>query len=321
MVRIIRKFSHQGAMSRIALIMGFTGGAGGILAAGRIGRSLERGDAFGGWNARSDNRPRLVSILLDIRTDFLISWGSGMNEERMSGYPSEEAGQIVMPFYLMCDVSLSMTPDMQRLNDGLQRLRRAILAEPLANDVAYIAIATFSDIAKVVMPLERMSEQQVPTLSAQSGTNYGSAFRLLAQTIAQDTADLKARGLRVYRPCVFFLTDGEPLDRDWHQTFVSTLTYDGGTKVGMKGHPIFVPFGFRQAPEDVLKQLAYPQGKGKWYHAKSASVEQALNGMLGIIMQTVVTSSRTASSAQPAVVPLPPPPNSGIAYGDPDDFV
>jgi uncharacterized protein YegL len=244
-----------------------------------------------------------------------------MNEERMSGYPSEEVGQIVMPFYLMCDVSLSMTPDMQRLNDGLQRLRRAILAEPLANDVAYIAIATFSDIAKVVMPLERMSEQQVPTLSAQSGTNYGSAFRLLAQTIAQDTAELKARGLRVYRPCVFFLTDGEPLDRDWHQTFISTLTYDSGTKVGMKGHPIFVPFGFRQAPEDVLKKLAYPQGKGKWYHTKSASVEQALNGMLGIIMQTVVTSSRTASSAQPAVVPLPPPPNSGIAYGDPDDFI
>jgi uncharacterized protein YegL len=244
-----------------------------------------------------------------------------MNEERMPGYPSEEAGQIVMPFYLMCDVSLSMTPDMAGLNEGLQRLRRAILAEPLANDVAYIAIATFSDIAKVVMPLERMSEQQVPALSPQSGTDYGAAFRLLAQTIAQDTAELKARGLKVYRPCVFFLTDGEPLDRDWYQTFTSTLTYDSGTKVGMKGHPIFVPFGFRQAPEDVLKKLAYPQGKGKWYHAKNASVEEALSGMLGIIMATVVTSSRTATSGQPAVVPLAPPPNSGIAYGDRDDFV
>jgi uncharacterized protein YegL len=244
-----------------------------------------------------------------------------MNKEQMSGYPSEEAGQIVMPFYLMCDVSLSMAPDMPRLNEGLQRLRRAILAEPLADDVAYIAIAMFSDIAKVVMPLERMSEQQVPTLSPQSGTNYGCAFRLLAETIAQDTADLKARGLKVYRPCVFFLTDGEPLDGDWHQTFTSTLTYDSGTKVGMKGHPIFVPFGFRQAPEDVLRKLAYPQGKSKWYHARNATVEEALNGMLGIIMQTVVASSRTVSSGQPAVVPLEPPVNSGIAYGDPDDFV
>lgn len=244
-----------------------------------------------------------------------------MNEERMSEYPSEEAGQIVMPFYLMCDVSLSMTPSMGELNDGLQRLRRAILAEPLANDVAYIAIATFSDIAKMEMPLERMSEQQVPTLSPQNGTNYGAAFRLLAQTIKQDTADLKARGLKVYRPCVFFLTDGEPLDHDWQQTFISTLTYDSSTKTGMKGHPIFVPFGFRQAPEDVLRKLAYPQGKGKWYHAGNASVEEALNGMLGIIMQTVVTSSRTVGSGQPAVAPVPPPTGSGIAYGDPDDFV
>ncbi|MGD0699478.1 MAG: VWA domain-containing protein [Trebonia sp.] len=244
-----------------------------------------------------------------------------MNEERMSGYPSEEVGQIVMPFYLMCDVSLSMTNDMPELNDGLRRLRRAILAEPVANDVAYIAIATFSDIAKVVMPLERMSEQQVPTLSPQGGTNYGAAFRLLAQTIAQDTAELKARGLKVYRPCVFFLTDGEPLDHDWHQTFIGTLSYDSDTKVGMKGHPIFVPFGFREAPEDILRKLAYPQGKSKWYHARDESVEEALNGMLGIIMKTVVSSSRTVSGGEPAVVPLPPPANSGIIYGDPDDFV
>lgn len=239
----------------------------------------------------------------------------------MSGYPSEEAGQIVMPFYLMCDVSLSMTSDMGSLNDGLQRLRRAILAEPLADDVAYVSIATFSDIAKVVMPLERMSEQQVPALSPQGGTNYGAAFRLLAQTIAQDTADLKARGLKVYRPCVFFLTDGEPTDRDWYQTFLSTLTYDSTTKVGMKGHPIFVPFGFRQAPEAVLKKLAYPVGKGKFYHSNSASVEAALNGMLGIIMNTVVTSSRTVSSGQPSMLLPPAPPGSGVKQGDPDPFV
>jgi hypothetical protein len=43
--------------------------------------------------------------------------------------------------------------------------------------------------------------------------------------------------------------------------------------------------------------------------------------MLGIIMKTVVSSSRTVSGGEPAVVPLPPPANSGIIYGDPDDFV
>lgn len=240
-----------------------------------------------------------------------------MNEERMYGYASEETGQIVMPFYLTCDVSLSMTNDMPALNDGLRGLQRAILADPLVNDVAYVAIATFSDIAKVVMPLGRMSEQEVPTLSPEAGTNYGAAFRCLAQAITQDRADLKSRGLRLYRPCVFFLTDGEPLDHDWHQTFVSTLCYDPVTNAGMKWHPIFVPFGFRDAPENMLKKLAYPMEKGKWYCARNATIEEALSGIIGVIMKTVVTAGRTAGSGSPAVVQQPPTANTGIAWGDP----
>lgn len=237
------------------------------------------------------------------------------------GHASEQPGQIVMPFYLTCDVSCSMTNDMPALNDSLQRLKRAILADPATNDVAYISITTFSDIGKVVMPLGQMSEQHVPTLSPEGGTNYGAAFRTLAQAITQDTADLKARGLKVFRPCVFFLSDGEPLDHDWHQTFVSTLCYDPITKAGMKSHPIFVPFGFRDAPEGVLRKLAYPKEKGKWYHTRTATVEQALAGIIGIIMSTVVTASRSAGTAHPAIVPQPPAAGSGIAYGDPDDFV
>jgi uncharacterized protein YegL len=246
---------------------------------------------------------------------------AGQYGQPQYGQAAEEAGQIVMPFYLICDVSLSMTNDMRALNDHLQRLKRAILADPLVNDVAYVAIMTFSDIAKVVMPLGRMSEQHVPVLSPESGTNYGSAFRLLAQTVAQDTAELRTRGLKVFRPCAFFLTDGEPLDRDWEQTFRGSLTYDPTTKTGMKGHPIFVPFGFRAAPEGVLRKLAYPSDKGKWYHTRSASPEDALKGIISIIMNTVVTAGRTPSTGQATMVLQAPPPGSGINSGDPDDFV
>jgi uncharacterized protein YegL len=244
-----------------------------------------------------------------------------MNEERRYRHAPEEAGQIIMPFYLTCDVSLSMTDDMPALNDSLQRLRRAILADPLVNDVAYIAIATFSDIAKMVMPLGRMSEQRVPVLSPESGTYYGGAFRLLAQAIAQDTADLKARGLKVYRPCVFFLTDGEPLDDDWEQAFTGTLTYDATTGTGMKGHPVFVPFGFRAARDDVLRRLAYPREKGKWFHIRNGTVEDALTGIMSIIMKTVVTAGRTPSTGQATMVVQAPPPGSGIDYGDRDEYV
>ena len=57
----------------------------------------------------------------------------------------------------------------------------------------------------------------------------------------------------------------------------------------MKSHPIFVPFGFRDAPENVLRCLGYPPERGKWYHAKNIRVEDALKGILDIIMRTVIS--------------------------------
>ena len=113
-----------------------------------------------------------------------------------------------MPFYLICDVSLSMSDDMAALNDGIQRLRRSIVAEPLVDDVAHIGIMTFSDTAKMVVPLTQLSEQPVPLLSAEGATDYGAAFRELARVIPADFAALRAQGYRVFRPCAFFLTDG-----------------------------------------------------------------------------------------------------------------
>jgi uncharacterized protein YegL len=239
-----------------------------------------------------------------------------MSEETVHERAGVEQGQLVMPFYLICDVSGSMSRDMRTLNDGVRRLRRAIVAEPVVDDVAQVCVMSFSDTAKVVMPMGQMSEQEVPELHVEGGTNYGEAFRVLAQAIGQDTAKLRADGYKVYRPCAFFLTDGLPNDRDWHQTFTSTLTYDRQTGRGMKAHPIFVPFGFRKAREDVLSQLAYPKDRGKWYHAKTADVDQALKGILEIIMNTVVTSGHTAGAGQPAVTQQPPAPGSGVEQGD-----
>ena len=55
--------------------------------------------------------------------------------------------------------------------------------------------------------------------------------------------------------------------------------------LGMKGHPVFVPFGFRDAASVTCsKQLAYPLEKGKWYHTKTSDIEDALKGILTIIM-------------------------------------
>jgi uncharacterized protein YegL len=239
-----------------------------------------------------------------------------MHDERVHERSSIEEGQLVMPFYIICDVSYSMSGDMKDLNDGLERLHRAIVAQPVADDVAQLCILSFSTTAKVLMSLGQMSEVSVPVLSVEGSTNYGAAFRELAQTIERDRAALKTKGFKIYRPCAFFLTDGEPTDSDWYQTFKDILTYDRATGQGMKAHPIFVPFGFRDAKERVLRQLAYPPERGKWYLASNTSVEQALAGILDIIMKTVVASARTANSAKPALTQQAPPSGSGIVQGD-----
>jgi serine/threonine protein kinase/uncharacterized protein YegL len=209
---------------------------------------------------------------------------------------SAEPGELIMPFYLACGVPRSMRDDVAALTEGLKRMRQAVVTEPAVDDVSRFCIVSFSDTAKVLMPLGRMSESTIPTLHAEGGTNYGAAFRMLAHSIERDTAGLAKRGYKVYRPCVLFFTDSAPEDYDWYQTFTRTLTYDRYTGRGLKAYPIFVPYGFGAAPEDVLRQLAYPPERGRWYHAKNTDVEAALTGILPLIMNDVITPAGQPSA-------------------------
>lgn len=226
-------------------------------------------------------------------------------------------GQLVMPFYIVCDVSLSMSGDMPQLNEALRGLRDAIVAEPAVDDVARIGVLTFSDSARVESPLAQVSEAQLPHLTDRGGTNYGQAFRKLAETIEADRQRLKQEGYKVYRPCAFFLTDGLPQDGDWFSTFSSTLTLDPNTDQGMKSYPIFVPFGFREADENVLSRLAFPPDKSRWFHANTTSAADALGAIRNIILKTIVTSGQRASSGQAGALAIAAPDaESGISSGE-----
>jgi uncharacterized protein YegL len=242
--------------------------------------------------------------------------------EQVAEHHGPEEGALVMPFYLVCDVSQSMAASMPALNQALQGLRHAIVNQPVVDDVARICIMTFSDTAQVVVPLGQMSETAVPALSVRFATNYGAAFMELQRTITDDIRTLKQQSLKVYRPCVFFLTDGIPTDRDWEQTFNSTLTYDPITGHGMKEHPIFVPFGFDQARPSVLARLAFPPGRGKWHLSHETTPTQAVQGLLEVIMRTVVNTAMTSLTTNPSFQSAIPPPGSPIIQGDYDpDYV
>lgn len=224
-------------------------------------------------------------------------------------------GQLVMPFYLICDVSYTMRNEIRALHNGITRICEEIQSSPLLDDVAYIGVLIFADTTRVIVPLGRMSEATVPPFGHEQAANYGQAFRKLAREMADDYESLVWKGFRVYRPCVYFLTDGEPADLDWQSTFDQTLSERAMTQAGVpRGYPIFVPFGFREAKLDTLRQLAFPPGRSKWYHAQHDSFAEALTGLMEIIMRSVMSSSNSGAVGAP-VHDLPDPTRPWISAG------
>ena len=89
----------------------------------------------------------------------------------------------------------------------------------------------------------------------------------------------------------------------------------------MKQYPVFIPFGFREAPEDVLRKLAYPPEKGRWYHIKNDDIGQVIKLILDIIMKTVVSSGQSSSTGKPTLVHAPVPAAPGVTQGDAEDWI
>jgi uncharacterized protein YegL len=237
-----------------------------------------------------------------------------------SNYVVGRERQSVMPFYLICDVSASMWQEMTALHSGVMRLWQAIVQQPVLNDVARICVMTFSDDARVVVALTKMSElpDGMPKFAYENQTQYGAAFRMLARAIAADYAELKRNGHRVYQPCIYFLTDGEPTDGNWRQALREMVSDRAMARMG--SHPIIVPFGFRDATNSTLRRLAYPPGVSRWYHASSSTIETALEELLGIIKNSVLASGYSALKGDPEHILPEPGRDSGITYGEAEDM-
>ena len=234
-------------------------------------------------------------------------------------------GQVIMPFYLLIDVSSSMRGDEQQLNTAIADLIRAIVKDPVVDDLVMLSLITFNHAAETVVPLSSPSNITPPTFRASGGTRYAAAFHEFERAFDHDRAALRQQGIKVYRPCVFFLTDGEPGDHDSYlQTFRSLFAYDPETKSGNRAFPYFVPFGFRDATAKVIQSLAYPNfgvTKGRWFLVSSNSVGDVLQTVAEVLGRTVVSSGVSASEGKPTIVPPEPTEGAGIQFGDAGDFV
>ena len=172
--------------------------------------------------------------------------------------PVPWAGQVigqVLPIYFVGDESHSMSGDpIVAVNQGLVDLRDEVAKHPLIGKKVRFGIITFADSAETRLELSELSEDLIlPTLSTRGrGTSYASAFEALRHTIPADVALLKVSGFQVHRPTVFFLSDGQPTERQakWHDRLMALKDQ------GFKERPNLLAFGVGDADPKVIQQLA-----------------------------------------------------------------
>lgn len=168
------------------------------------------------------------------------------------------AGQVigqVLPIYFVGDESHSMRGDpIAAVNQGLVDLRDEVAKHPLIGKKVRFGIITFADTAETRLELSELSEDlMLPTLSTRGrGTSYASAFEALRHTVPADVALLKVSGFQVHRPAVFFLSDGQPTDREskWQERLAEVKD------PSFRERPNILAFGVGDADPHVIQQLA-----------------------------------------------------------------
>lgn len=216
--------------------------------------------------------------------------------------------QLVLPFYVLTDVSYSMTqthqtsPDgphktpLEAVNEVVPALKDALDENPILGDKIQFALVDFSDDAQTKIPLcdlLKVDTASIPTLTARGGTSYAAAFRAMRQQIDSDVRQLKADGYKVHRPAVFFLTDGEPSDSeaDWLAAFGEL------TDSSFKARPNIIPFGVGEAKKVVLDKIAYPQGRMRSFIAKDGvDPADAIRSMAELLISSVIASANSMSA-------------------------
>lgn len=201
----------------------------------------------------------------------------------MDSYP-------IFPFYVVIDVSVSMQSYIGALNAELPALQVAVQEDPIVGDIARFGIIAFSDEAEMLLPLSDLLEvSHMPTLQPVGGTNYAAAFELLYQAIPHDVQWFKQHGMQVYRPAVFFISDGQPTVGGWEQ-WHAALT---GPQFPLR--PNIVAFGFGQAQEATIARVA----TFKAYAAdRGENPRTVLSHIASELTRSILTSSQRASAGQ-----------------------
>lgn len=236
----------------------------------------------------------------------------------------DNSGAKLLPFYLVIDVSWSMSLDgkLDSANRMLPAIVDALAENPILSDKVRFGLIDFSDDAQVRLPLCDLlgPNLTLPALAVRGGTSYAAAFRTLKQEIEANVAQLKADQYVVHRPTVWFISDGEPTDEEhvWRSAFADLTT--------SKLYPNLIPCGVDKAELSVMGSLIHPASGPKkmalYMMDPTFEAAKAITAMAEILISSMIQSGYSLAGGNtgtilPAKSSLP----SGITQYDPDDFV
>jgi uncharacterized protein YegL len=220
----------------------------------------------------------------------------------MSDSASKDDDRILtLAFYVVVDVSFSMQVSgaLAGANDIIPKVVDAIDKSPTLADVVRFGAIDFSDDARVVLRLDDLRNvNAIPQFAARGGTSYVAAFRLLRQQIDKDYAQLKDDGYKVYRPAVFFITDGAPTD----DRASLDAAFAELTDSSFKARPNIIPFGLGEATKELLDPWVYPKtGSGtkamRSYMAKDGiEPAAALSQIAEVLVSSVIASAQSVTT-------------------------
>jgi uncharacterized protein YegL len=190
----------------------------------------------------------------------------------------------IFPIFMLVDVSASMAGGpIEALNTAMPDIQKAMLSDPTVGEIARVALVTFSDVARTVLPLCDLVEASIPEVMVESGTNFAAGFREAKSAIDSGLRAMP-KGTPFYRPVVFFLSDGEHIAREDYRQALSELK-DPNWKLA----PEVVTFGLGEAKAEALKEIATRFA----FMANETDPAVAVKEIINALISSIRTTSRS----------------------------
>lgn len=150
---------------------------------------------------------------------------------------------------ILLDTSSSMNGEpINELNRGLQMFVNDLTKDVLASKRVEVAIVTFDTSVRVISDFVNPEQLVQRPLTAQGTTNMGSGIISALDMIQARKQQYKKNGIAHYRPWIFMITDGEPMDS---VDLARTRIKEAESKQGVA----FFAVGVENADMERLKEI------------------------------------------------------------------